>query len=144
MTHFDFIIIGAGSAGCVLANRLSEDAATRVLLLEYGGSDMSPFIQMPGALSIPMNSPQYDWGFHSQPEPHLKTFRLMPSKLALSAALKTSTRLPKLPLTTPTFRWSPTCPISPGSRKTSSRPTSRRFASWSCRRPKCWSAATRR
>ena len=71
MTTFDFIIVGAGSAGCVLASRLSEDAASRVLLLEYGGSDMSPFIQMPGALSIPMNSPQYDWGFHSQPEPHL-------------------------------------------------------------------------
>ena len=71
MALFDYIIIGAGSAGCVLANRLTEDAATRVLLLEYGGSDISPFIQMPGALSIPMNSPKFDWGFHSEPEPHL-------------------------------------------------------------------------
>ena len=55
--EFDYIIAGAGSAGCVLAHRLTQDAATSVLLLEYGGSDASPFIQMPAALSIPMNSP---------------------------------------------------------------------------------------
>lgn len=68
---FDFIIVGAGSAGCVLANRLSEDPATRVLLLEAGGSDKSIFIQMPTALSIPMNTTKYNWGYHSEPEPNL-------------------------------------------------------------------------
>ena len=68
---FDFIIVGAGSAGCVLATRLSEDPRNRVLLLEYGGSDRSVFIQMPSALNIPMNSDRYNWGYQSEPEPHL-------------------------------------------------------------------------
>jgi choline dehydrogenase len=68
---FDFIIVGAGSAGCVLANRLSEDPRNRVLLLEYGGSDRSVFIQMPSALNIPMNSDRYNWGYRSEPERHL-------------------------------------------------------------------------
>jgi choline dehydrogenase len=68
---FDYIIVGAGSAGCVLAGRLTEDARSSVLLLEYGGSDRSIFIQMPAALSIPMNSKAYNWGYRSEPEPHL-------------------------------------------------------------------------
>jgi choline dehydrogenase len=68
---FDYIIIGAGSAGCVLANRLSEDPATRVLVLEYGGSDRSIFIQMPTALSIPMNGTKYNWKYMTLPEPGL-------------------------------------------------------------------------
>ncbi len=72
----DYIIIGAGSAGCVLANRLTEDPNTSVLLLEYGGSDKSIFIQMPTALSIPMNMPKFNWGYESQPEPYLDNRRM--------------------------------------------------------------------
>jgi len=72
MNHsFDYIIVGAGSAGCVLANRLSEDSSNKVLLLETGGSDKSIFIKMPTALSIPMNTDKFAWQFHTQPEPHL-------------------------------------------------------------------------
>lgn len=73
---FDYIIVGAGSAGCVLANRLSEDSNTSVLLLETGGSDKSIFIQMPTALSIPMNTKKYAWQFETQPEPHLNDRRM--------------------------------------------------------------------
>jgi len=69
MTEHDYIIVGAGSAGCVLANRLSEDPDVRVLLIEAGGSDRSVFVQMPTALSIPMNMPRFNWGFVSEPEP---------------------------------------------------------------------------
>ncbi|WP_194867763.1 choline dehydrogenase [Pseudoalteromonas sp. PPB1] len=68
---FDYIIVGAGSAGCVLANRLSANPQHRVLLLETGGSDKSIFIQMPTALSIPMNTDKYAWQFHTEPEPYL-------------------------------------------------------------------------
>jgi choline dehydrogenase len=68
---YDYIIVGAGSAGCVLANRLSEDQSIRVLLLETGGSDKSIFIKMPTALSIPMNSDKYAWQFHTESEPYL-------------------------------------------------------------------------
>ncbi len=67
---WDYVIIGAGSAGCAMAYRLAE-AGRRVAVIEYGGSDAGPFIQMPAALSYPMNMKMYDWGFATEPEPHL-------------------------------------------------------------------------
>jgi choline dehydrogenase len=73
---FDYVIVGAGSAGCVLADRLTEDGKSSVLLLEYGGSDRSLWIQMPTALSIPMNMERYDWRYYTEPEPHLNNRRL--------------------------------------------------------------------
>ncbi|MBI2718695.1 MAG: choline dehydrogenase [Rhizobiales bacterium] len=73
---FDYIIVGSGSAGSVLAHRLSEDGRHSVLVLEYGGSDWGPFIQMPSALSYPMNMSLYNWGFETEPEPHLGGRRL--------------------------------------------------------------------
>ncbi|TCT09839.1 choline dehydrogenase [Tepidamorphus gemmatus] len=72
----DYVIVGAGSAGCVLADRLSADGRHAVIVLERGGSDIGPLIQMPAAFSIPMNMPLYDWGFRTEPEPHLNGRRL--------------------------------------------------------------------
>ena len=72
----DFVIVGAGSAGCAMAYRLAE-AGRSVLVVEHGGSDVGPFIQMPGALSYPMNMKMYDWGYQSEPEPHLGGRRLV-------------------------------------------------------------------
>jgi choline dehydrogenase len=73
---YDYIIVGAGSAGCVLAARLSEDPGTSVLVLEFGGSDRSIFIQMPSALSIPMNGTKYNWRYETVPEPGLDGRRI--------------------------------------------------------------------
>ena len=67
----DFVIIGSGSAGSAMAYRLSDSGEHSVLVLEFGGTDAGPLIQMPGALSFPMNMPRYDWGYKSEPEPHL-------------------------------------------------------------------------
>ena len=74
--RFDYIIIGSGSAGAAMAYRLSEDGRYSVLVLEFGGSDVGPFIQMPSALSYPMSMSKYDWGYWSEPEPHLGGRRL--------------------------------------------------------------------
>ncbi|MGB3500280.1 MAG: choline dehydrogenase [Mesorhizobium sp.] len=71
MLEADFVIVGAGSAGCAMAHRLSEDGKHTVIVIEHGGTDFGPLIQMPSALSIPMNMSLYDWGFETEPEPHL-------------------------------------------------------------------------
>jgi choline dehydrogenase len=73
MTQFDFIIVGGGSAGCVLANRLSADPSTRVLVLEAGRPDyrFDVFIHMPAALTLPIGSRWYDWQYESEPEPFM-------------------------------------------------------------------------
>ncbi|MDG2354875.1 MAG: choline dehydrogenase [Paracoccaceae bacterium] len=76
MFEADYIIIGAGSAGCVLANRLTAGNTNKVLLVETGKSDRSPLIQMPAALSYPMNMKKYDWGFESEPEINLNNRKL--------------------------------------------------------------------
>ena len=72
----DFVIIGAGSAGCAMASRLSENGKHSVIIIEYGGSDAGPLIQMPAALSYPMNMSKYDWGYGTEPEPYLGGRRL--------------------------------------------------------------------
>ncbi|MBL8583278.1 MAG: choline dehydrogenase [Rhizobiaceae bacterium] len=71
MSEADFVIVGSGSAGSAMAYRLSEDGKYSVIVIEFGGTDAGPLIQMPSALSIPMNLSLYDWGFASEPEPHL-------------------------------------------------------------------------
>ena len=71
MLEADFVIVGSGSAGAALAYRLSEDGKYSVIVIEYGGTDIGPLIQMPSALSFPMNMSLYDWGFSTEPEPHL-------------------------------------------------------------------------
>jgi choline dehydrogenase len=72
----DYVIVGAGSAGCAMAYRLGEAGAS-VIVIEHGGTDAGPFIQMPAALSYPMNMSMYDWGMSSEPEPHLGNRRLV-------------------------------------------------------------------
>lgn len=68
---YDYVIVGAGSAGCVLANRLGEDRSLRVLVLEAGGSEKAVIVDMPAALSIPMNTKRFNWGMRTEPEPGL-------------------------------------------------------------------------
>ena len=69
--EFDYVIVGAGSAGCVLANRLSEDPGTTVLLLEAGGRDSSMWIHIPAGFETVMNMASVNWGYESEPETHL-------------------------------------------------------------------------
>jgi choline dehydrogenase len=70
MTEADYVVVGAGSAGCAIAYRLAE-AGVKVLVIEHGGTDAGPFIKMPAALSYPMNMARYDWGYETEPEPHM-------------------------------------------------------------------------
>ena len=71
LAEFDYVIIGAGSAGSATTYRLGEDRDISVALIKYGGSDAGPFIQMPAALSYPMNMRLYDWGYRAVAEPAL-------------------------------------------------------------------------
>ncbi|MDG2473771.1 MAG: choline dehydrogenase [Paracoccaceae bacterium] len=73
----DYIIVGSGSAGCALAYRLSQTGEYTVIIIEAGGSDSSPIIQMPAALSYPMNSKRYDWGYLTEPEENLNNRKLV-------------------------------------------------------------------
>ncbi|MFZ8989714.1 MAG: choline dehydrogenase, partial [Pseudohongiellaceae bacterium] len=76
MREFHYIIVGAGSAGCVLANRLTADPEIRVLLIEAGGSDRHVLVRMPTALSYPMAMSRFNWGYFSDPEPGLDHRRI--------------------------------------------------------------------
>jgi choline dehydrogenase len=69
--QFDYIVVGAGSAGCVLANRLTEDADISVLVVEAGPPDSSILIHMPSAFAYPLQSTTYNWGYETEPEPHM-------------------------------------------------------------------------
>ncbi|HUE48739.1 MAG TPA: GMC family oxidoreductase N-terminal domain-containing protein [Steroidobacteraceae bacterium] len=71
MTEYDYIIVGAGSAGCVLANRLTAGGEHRVLLLEAGGNDRSPWIQVPIGYGRTFNDPRFNWMYQAQPDPAL-------------------------------------------------------------------------
>lgn len=74
--HFDYVIVGAGSAGCVLARRLSEDPEIRVLLLEAGGKDRGLYIHMPAGFANVVNLPEIQWPYESEPEPRLDSRRM--------------------------------------------------------------------
>ncbi len=65
----DYVIIGAGSAGCVLANRLTEDPSAKVILIEAGGRDWSPYIHIPAGFMRLLDHPTFTWGFHAEPDP---------------------------------------------------------------------------
>ncbi|TGV64446.1 choline dehydrogenase, partial [Mesorhizobium sp. M00.F.Ca.ET.149.01.1.1] len=69
---FDYIVIGSGSAGSVIASRLAEDPSTTVLLLEAGPSDQHIYIRMPAALGFPLMNDRFNWFYNSEPEPHLQ------------------------------------------------------------------------
>ena len=76
MLEFDYVIAGAGSAGCVLANRLSADPANKVLLIEAGGTNRHPFVHVLGAAGQVYGNPKYDWGYQTEPQAHLHDRRV--------------------------------------------------------------------
>ena len=76
MNGYDYIIVGAGSAGCVLANRLSADSAARVLLIEAGPRDRHPYIHIPLGMGKMHEHNMFDWGYATEPEPNLNGRRI--------------------------------------------------------------------
>ena len=74
--HYDYVVVGAGSAGCVIASRLAESLSASVLLLEAGGSDNRLSIRMPSAFYMPLNDSRINWGFFSEPESGLNNRRI--------------------------------------------------------------------
>jgi len=76
--RYDFVVVGGGSAGCAIANRLSADPGNRVLVLEAGRNDSlwDVFVHMPAALPFPIGSRFYDWKYESEPEPHMHGRRI--------------------------------------------------------------------
>lgn len=75
-TEYDYVIVGAGSAGCVLANRLTEDPAVSVLLVEAGGRDLSLYIHMPATFAWPLMTKTFNWAFETEPEPYVDNRRM--------------------------------------------------------------------
>lgn len=77
LESYDFIIVGAGTAGCVLANRLSEDSATTVCVVEAGDRDRYPLIQVPAAVPFTILNPKLGWGYDTVPQPYCNGRRVM-------------------------------------------------------------------
>ena len=77
MSQFDYVIVGAGSAGCVLANRLSANPDIRVCLLEAGGSNRSPLLHVPAGWAATFGNSKFDWSFQTEPEPELNNRQVL-------------------------------------------------------------------